>query len=57
MYSTVKGILINFVEFIKRFGMIPNGARTYFTNRSQPPLFIQMAKEYLDATDDVEFIK
>ena len=50
MFTTVKGILMNFVHMIKQFGMIPNGGRSYYLNRSQPPLFIQMVKEYEVAT-------
>ena len=37
--------------------MIPNGGRCYYVNRSQPPLFIQMVKEYEKATGDTDFVK
>ena len=57
MLATVKGILENFVWLIKRFGMIPNGTRAYYTGRSQPPLFIQMVKDYLDASEDADFVR
>ena len=57
MFETVKGMLLNFVHMIRLYGLIPNGGRTYYTNRSQPPLFIQMVKEYVDATGDVEFVR
>lgn len=56
MYDTVKGMLLNFVHLIKQFGMIPNGGRSYYLNRSQPPMFIQMVQEYLDATGDAQFV-
>lgn len=46
MFETVKGLLLNFVHLIAKFGMIPNGGRSYYVNRSQPPLFIQMVKQY-----------
>ena len=57
MYDTVKGLLLNFVHLISQFGMIPNGGRCYYVNRSQPPLFIQMVREYDKATGDKEFVK
>ena len=57
MTSTVKGILLNFIHLIKKFGMIPNGGRSYYLNRSQPPLFIPMVREYIKATNDIAFLR
>jgi alpha,alpha-trehalase len=57
MYSTAKGVLANFVHLIRQFGMIPNGGRSYYLNRSQPPMFIQMVREYVNATGDCDFVK
>jgi len=57
MLATAKGLLLNFAHLISQFGMIPNGGRCYYVNRSQPPLFIQMVKEYEKATGDKEFVK
>ena len=57
MAGTVKGMLQNFVHFIDVLGKIPNGGRTYFENRSQPPLFIQMVDEYVEATGDMDFVR
>jgi len=34
----VEGMLDNLIDLYKRFGMIPNASRMYFTSRSQPPL-------------------
>ena len=48
---------MNFAHLISQFGMIPNGGRCYYVNRSQPPLFIQMVKEYEKASGDKEFVK
>lgn len=42
MFDTVKMMLQNFVDFINRYGFIPNGSRVYYLNRSQPPYFSQM---------------
>ena len=57
MYDTVKGLLLNFVHLIRMYGKIPNGGRTYFINRSQPPLFIKMVSEYVKASGDMTFLK
>ena len=48
---------MNFAHLISQFGMIPNGGRCYYVNRSQPPLFIQMVKEYETASGDTDFVK
>lgn len=34
----VEGMLENLLYLLKRFGIIPNASRMYFTSRSQPPL-------------------
>ena len=57
MAGTVKGILLNFIHLIKKYGLIPNGGRSYYLNRSQPPLFIPMVRDYIDATNDISFLR
>ena len=37
--------------------MVPNGGRTYYLNRSQPPMLLQMANDYLEATADEQLIR
>eukprot|EP00092_Neocalanus_flemingeri_P028461 GFUD01030905.1.p1 GENE.GFUD01030905.1~~GFUD01030905.1.p1 ORF type:complete len:578 (+),score=170.64 GFUD01030905.1:384-2117(+) len=54
MFSTAKGMIENFKFLIDSFGHIPNGNRVYYTKRSQPPLFIQMVWDYLNATNNPE---
>lgn len=49
MFDTVNGTLANFVSMIDTFGFIPNGARIYYSERSQPPLFTQMVWSYYQA--------
>jgi alpha,alpha-trehalase len=44
----IESMLDNFVGLIERYGHIPNGTRTYFLSRSQPPFFALM----LDLSDD-----
>lgn len=36
------GMLDDFASMIDRYGHIPNGSRTYFLSRSQPPFFFKM---------------
>ena len=38
----IKNMINNFSYLIDRFGYIPNGNRTYFLGRSQPPFFSSM---------------
>jgi alpha,alpha-trehalase len=47
----VKDLLDNFASLIARFGHIPNGNRTYYLSRSQPPFFAAMIGLYARATD------
>ena len=42
------GMLKNFEFLIKKYGFIPNGNRTYFASRSQPPFFAEMLALYAD---------
>ncbi|XP_070547492.1 trehalase-like isoform X2 [Ptychodera flava] len=57
MYTTVKGMLKNFVQMVDTVGFVPNGGRIYYTRRSQPALLIPMVKRYLDVTGDTEFVE
>ncbi len=41
--DAAQGLVDNFADLIMHFGHVPNGARTYFTTRSQPPVFYLMA--------------
>lgn len=56
MYTTVKGMLENFLFIVDNYGHIPNGGRIYYMERSQPPLMIPMIKEYVHLTKDMKFI-
>ena len=38
----------NFSYMVKKFGKIPNGNRTYYLNRSQPPFFGLMIADYCE---------
>ncbi|MDQ3950894.1 MAG: alpha,alpha-trehalase, partial [Gemmatimonadota bacterium] len=47
----VKSMLDNFAHLIRTVGHIPNGNRTYYLSRSQPPYFAAMVGLYATATD------
>lgn len=40
----IKNMIDNFTSLIEKFGYIPNGNRSYFLGRSQPPFFSLMVK-------------
>lgn len=46
--------LINFVGLINTYGLIPNGLRTYYLTRSQPPVVSLMAKLVYEGTRNLE---
>lgn len=47
----VKSMLDNFAHIVQDIGYIPNGNRTYFLGRSQPPFFGAMVYLYAQLTD------
>ncbi|KAI7865437.1 trehalase [Spinellus fusiger] len=52
-----KGMIENFLDFVNLYGFVPNGARIYYFNRSQPPFLVEMVQAYLEATGDHAFVK
>lgn len=44
-YSFCLGIVRNFGYMVQRLGMVPNGFRSYYLNRSQPPMLSCMVYE------------
>ena len=50
----VKNMLDNFAHLIRTVGHIPNGNRTYYLSRSQPPFFAAMVGLYARATDSTQ---
>lgn len=43
-YTLIEDIIKNFAYLIDRYGHIPNGNRTYYVSRSQPPFFALMVQ-------------
>ena len=50
----VRNMLDNFAHLIATVGHIPNGNRTYYLGRSQPPYFAAMVGLYAAATDSAQ---
>ena len=46
----------NILYMVEKFGFMPNGNRTYYLNRSQPPFLSQMVKEIYALTRDKEWL-
>ncbi|XP_045872881.1 trehalase isoform X3 [Meles meles] len=57
MPQTVKGMLQNFLDLVRLYGHIPNGARVYYLQRSQPPLLTLMMDRYVTHTNDTAFLR
>lgn len=49
-HELVRHMLENFSHAIATIGHIPNGFRSYFLTRSQPPFFAAMVRDYVRAT-------
>jgi alpha,alpha-trehalase len=47
----VRTMLDNFAHLVDRYGHVPNGNRTYYLSRSQPPFFAAMVGLYAAAAD------
>ena len=53
----IKSMIDNFAHLIQLFGFIPNGNRTYFTSRSQPPFFSLMVELLAEEKGEDVFLK
>jgi alpha,alpha-trehalase len=53
----VRNMLDNFAHLIATVGHIPNGNRTYYLGRSQPPYFAAMVGLYARATDTTQALR
>jgi len=47
-----RDVLANFASLIHRYGHIPNGNRSYYLSRSQPPFFAAMVELVAESSDD-----
>lgn len=53
----LRSMLDNFAHLIRTVGHIPNGNRTYYLGRSQPPYFAAMVGLYARATDSTQALR
>ena len=55
--NIVESMIQNFAHLIDQLGFIPNGNRTYFTGRSQPPFFALMIELLANTNGDQILLK
>ncbi len=53
----IENMVNNFAHLIDQIGFIPNGTRTYYLGRSQPPFFAQMVGLLAEEKGDSIYIK
>lgn len=53
----VKNNIENMFYLIEKYGFMPNGSRTFYLNRSQPPFLSQMVRDLFEKTQDKEWLK
>lgn len=51
-YNQARNNIDNMLYLVDRYGFMPNGSRTYYLNRSQPPFLSMMVRDYFDAAKD-----
>ncbi len=56
MGQTAIGMVRNLVSLAAAHGHVPNGMRSYYLNRSQPPLLSAMVKLVADAMGDEQLV-
>lgn len=56
MAESAKALVRNLISMIDVYGFVLNGARAYYSNRSQPPLLSAMVMEIYKKTGDLAFV-
>ena len=51
-----KNNIENMFYLIEKYGFMPNGNRTFYLNRSQPPFLSQMVRDLFEVTGDKEWL-
>ena len=49
MLDTAEGVARNLLSLVERFGFVPNGARAYYLNRTQPPVLASTCRAVFEA--------
>lgn len=55
--DTAKNNVDNMLYLVETYGFMPNGSRTYYLNRSQPPFLSAMVKDLVAARPDTVWLK
>lgn len=55
--ETIQNMVDNFAHLINDYGFIPNGNRTYYLSRSQPPFFALMVSLLAETEGDSTYVK
>lgn len=56
-YKEIENLIANFTHLIDNFGFIPNGNRSYFMSRSQPPFFALLVDLFEKENDQAAIVK
>ncbi|KAJ2887780.1 hypothetical protein FB639_001083 [Coemansia asiatica] len=56
LVGVAKSNIKDLLDFVDMYGFVPNGARVYYLDRSQPPMLTLMVKLYYEYTQDKEFL-
>ncbi|KAI9504859.1 hypothetical protein GGI25_004197 [Coemansia spiralis] len=57
LYDLARSSIRDLAALVGEFGFVPNGARIYYLDRSQPPFLTLMAKLYYEHTGDLGFVE
>ena len=52
MLDTAEGVTRNLLRLVERFGFVPNGARAYYLNRTQPPVLASTCRAVYESLRD-----
>lgn len=56
MHQTARGMIGNLLSLADSLGFVPNGARVYYSSRSQPPFLALMVRDYFAETQDQQLV-
>jgi len=51
LHETARDLVLNIANFVDTYGFMPNGARKYYLDRSQPPVLALMVELLVNATN------
>eukprot|EP00850_Spirogloea_muscicola_P006204 SM000029S10499 [mRNA] locus=s29:440833:443559:- [translate_table: standard] len=57
MAETARGVVLNLLSLCRCYGFVPNGGRTYYLSRSQPPLLSAAVRAVYEAAGDLALLR